>query len=179
VLAELNFLDVSTKFITGTTWSNGDHGNFDLMKGNLFNVIEKCRTAPVTVTYCLIFQDDTKFHGEFWKYAATLLNDLPANMVAVHLCPGPLSPVLPGLPDVKWAVKYRGPNVTGRDPRLFKLSETTLRLVKTNSSGGSYFVPWPLDRAGRRYVPGQPISMILRRDKAEVLATRLRSKPVW
>jgi hypothetical protein len=174
VLAELNFLNVPAQFIAGSTFDDGSYNQQNLMKANLFMALKKCIAAAPSVTYCLIFQDDAKFHFEFWKHAAILLNSLPRHMVAVHLCPGPLSPVMPN--DFE---TYTGPPVRGRDPRLFQLTPTILDLVK-NSSGDSFFEHWP-DRGGNgtRFLAGMPVVFILRRDKAKTFYNRITSRTVW
>lgn len=174
VLAELNFLNVPAQFIAGSTFDDGSYNQQNLMKANLFMALKKCIAAAPSVTYCLIFQDDAKFHFEFWKHAAILLNSLPRRMVAVHLCPGPLSPVMPN--DFE---TYTGPPVRGRDPRLFQLTPTILDLVK-NSSGDSFFEHWP-DRGGNgtRFLAGMPVVFILRRDKAKTFYNRITSRTVW
>lgn len=135
VLREMLFLGVSTRFIEGTTYDDGSWGHHNLMKLNLFMTLEACATAPTMFDFCLIFQDDTKFHGEFWKHAATLINGLPNNWTAVHLCPGPLSPVLPDLPEEKWNKTYKGPPVTGRDPRLFTMQKDQMTVTLANDNG--------------------------------------------
>ena len=88
VLREMHFLGVSTRFIEGTTYDDGSWNHANLMKTNLYMGFEACIAAPISAEFCLIFQDDTKFHGEFWKHTAKLLNGLPKNWTAVHLCAG-------------------------------------------------------------------------------------------
>lgn len=179
VIGELNFLDIPAHFITGTTFDDGSHGHHNLMKSNLFMSIEKCIDSPVTAEFCLIFQDDAKFHREFWKQAAILLNSLPKRMVAVHLCPGPISPTLPDRPIAQLMAgkRYNGPPIRGRNPDLYKVTESLFRSLH-NSTGDSYFLEWP-QFGTRRVIAGMPVAFILRRDKAKTLYTRLKSREVW
>jgi hypothetical protein len=74
VLREVQFLGASVRFIEGTTYDDGSWGRQNMMMKNLFMSLEACNTAPASFDFCLIFQDDAKFHGEFWKHSAALLN---------------------------------------------------------------------------------------------------------
>lgn len=180
VLAELAFLGMPAEFIKGTTWDDGSFNHMNLMKENLFMALRRCMNTSTTFEYCFIFQDDAKFHNDFWRLAARLLNALPAKLVLVHLCPGPLSPTLPDLVTRKHQnLVYTGPPIRGRDPRLFD-TEHMLKNV-ANPEGGAYFPTWPrLDTPEKlRVIAGQPVSFIIRRSQAVRLYKRLRSSIVW
>jgi len=175
------FLGVSTRFIEGTTYDDGSWGHHNLMKINLYMGFEECISAPNSTEFCLIFQDDTKFHGKFWKHTAALLNGLPDDWTAVHLCPGQLSPVIPDLPEAKRSKKYLGPPVRGRDPRLFETrsDQMTVTLVNDNGTSVTHYDEWPREtNHNNRVIVGMPIAFILRRARARDLYRRIRSPEV-
>jgi hypothetical protein len=126
------------------------------------------------VRYCLLFQDDTTFHGEFHLHVANLVRGLPPDWIAAHLCPNNLARIIPEAPK-----RYKGPPVRGRDPALFVPLDPPF-LDRNTSNNDTYYTRWPeLTWANKPYfiTVGRPVSFLLRQSRAGELLRLLNTVP--
>jgi hypothetical protein len=173
VLSELVFLGMSARFIAGST--SGD--SFHYLPKVMFEAVTACRDAPRSVLYCLLFQDDTKFHPTFYTAVGRIINALQSEWVGVHLCPGRFSPILPETPR-----KYKGSPVSGRNMSLYTPDPATAWKGIVNATGlgnDTIFATFPQTvwRGNKFYVTaGRPVAFMLRREKADTYLAMLKTK---